>query len=161
MKRVLLPLLGAIVAMLVVAAVAGGHGSKGHRSLELVGTEASFSFVDVDPKQASEADPPSPGDAFLISETITQAGNDAGNLYIHCTFVTPAVTQCFATLDLADGQITAQGVIHQDALGEGPIAEFDQAVTGGTGAYSGVGGTVSVRDSAEEGAPSTYTIRLR
>ena len=82
MKRVLLPLLGAIVAMLVVAAVAGGHGSKGHRSLELVGTEVSFTFVDVDPKQASESDPASPGDGFVLSETLTKNGEAFGNTYV-------------------------------------------------------------------------------
>ena len=63
MKRVFLPLLGAFVAMLVVAAVAGGHGSKGHRSLELVANQASFTFVDVDPKQANpDTEAPTPGD---------------------------------------------------------------------------------------------------
>jgi hypothetical protein len=160
MKRVLLPLLAAFVAMLVVAAVAGGHGSKGHRSLELVGTEASFNFVDVDPKQANpDTEPPSPGDAFLISETITKQGKDFGSLYIQCTFVIADVSQCFATFDLPNGQITAQGIIHQGAFEE--VADFSQAVTGGTGDYSGVGGTVHVQDAAAEGVPSIYTIQFR
>jgi hypothetical protein len=159
MKRVLLPLLGAIVAMLLVAAGAGGHGSKGHHVLQLVGTEASFNFVDADPKQASPSEPPTPGDSFVISETLTKDGAAFGSLYIHCTFIISDVTECAATFDLPNGQITAQGVVHQGAFQD--VAEFDQAVTGGTGAYSGVGGTVSVRDPREEGATSTHTIRLR
>lgn len=155
MKRVLLPLLGAFAAMLVVAAVAGGHGSKGHRSLELVGTEASFNFVDADPKQANpDNDPPTPGDAFFISETITKQGEDFGSLYVHCTFITDAVTQCIATFDLPNGQITLQGVL-QD------VPDFTVAVTGGTGDYSGASGTMSSHDPAEEGAPSTYSIQFR
>jgi hypothetical protein len=159
MKRVLLPLLGAFVAMLVVAAVAGGHGSKGHRSLELMGTEVSFNFVDADPKQANETDPPTPGDSFLISETITKHGEDFGSLYIQCTFVTAEVTQCLATFDLPNGQITAQGVLRQGPF-EG-VRDFTQAATGGTGDYAGANGTIRIQDSAEEGVPSTYTIRLR
>ena len=114
MKRVLLPLLGAIVAMLVVAAVAGGHGSKGHRSLQLVGTEVSFTFLDVDPKQTDpETQPPTPGDGFVLSETLTKDGESFGSTYVQCTFITPAadVYQCVATLDLPNGQITVQGVL--------------------------------------------------
>ena len=161
MKRVLLPLLGAMVAMLVVAAIAGGHDWKGHRSVELVGTDASFNFVDVDPKQADETQPPSPGDELLISETITKDGHDFGNLYIECTFIVADVTQCAATFDLPNGQITAQGVIHQGSFDGQDVANFDQVVTGGTGAYAGVGGTVHVQDAAEDGVPSTYQLELR
>jgi hypothetical protein len=160
MKRVLLPLLGIFVAMLVVAAVAGGHGSKGHGSLQLASTEASFNFVDADPKQANpDTEPPSPGDSFLISETLTKHGGDFGSVYIQCTFVIADVTQCAATFDLPTGQITAQGVIHQGAFDE--VADFTQAVTGGTGAYSGAGGTVHVQDSAVEGVATTYDIQFR
>jgi hypothetical protein len=155
MKRVLLPLLAAMVAMLVVAAVAGGHGSKGHRSLELVGTEVSFTFVDVDPKQANpETQAPTPGDGFVLSETLTKNGEDFGNSYVQCTFITADVTQCIATLDLPNGQITVQGVLRN-------APDFTIAVTGGTGAYSGAGGTLTGHDSAEEGGPSTYTIQFR
>ncbi len=161
MKRVLLPLLGAMVAMLVVAAVAGGHDWKGHRSVELVGTAASFNFVDVDPKQADETEPPSPGDELLISETITKDGNDFGSLYIECTYIVADVTQCAATFDLPNGQITAQGVVHQGSFEGQEVANFDQAVTGGTGAYAGVGGTVHVLDAAEDGVPSVYHLELR
>jgi hypothetical protein len=154
MKRVLLPLLGAFVAMLVVAAVAGGHGSKGHRSLELVATEVSFTFVDVDPKQANESEAATPGDSFVLSETLTKNGEDFGHSYVQCTFITADVLQCIATLDLPNGQITVQGVL-RDA------PDFTIAVTGGTGDYSGAGGTLTGHNSAEEDGPSTYTIQFR
>jgi hypothetical protein len=160
MKRVLLPLLAAFVTMLVIAAVAGGHGSKAHRSLQLVGTEASFNFVDADPKQANpETEPPSPGDSFLISEALTKHGQTFGNLYIHCTFVVDDTTQCLATFDLPNGQITTQGVLHQGDFQD--VADFIQAVTGGTGDYARAGGTVHVQDALQEGVPSHYEIQLR
>ena len=155
MKRVLLPMLAALVAMLAVAAVAGGHGSPGHRSLELVATEASFNFVDVDPKQADpENDPPSPGDSFLISETLTKHGKSFGSLYVQCTFVTAEANQCVATFDLANGQITVQGVFLGDDT------DFTLAVTGGTGDYTGAGGTVRVQTANDE-SPAMYTLQLR
>lgn len=155
MKRVLLPLMAAMVAMLVVAAVAGGHGSKGHRSLELVGTEASFAFVDVDPKQATETDPASPGDSFVLSDTLTKQGNDFGSVYAQCTFITAEATQCVATFDLPNGQITIQGVF----IGE--ATDFTFAVTGGTGDYTRAGGTVSIHTPQEENAHSTYNFQFR
>jgi hypothetical protein len=137
MKRVILPLLAAIATILVVAAVAGGHGPKGHHTLELVGTSASFDFVDVDPKQANpETEAPTPGDAFLLSETLTMNGRDFGSVYAHCTFVTAEVSQCLATLDLPNGQITVQGVTRDEP-------DFTLAITGGTGAYTGAGGTLT------------------
>ena len=94
------------------------------------------------------------GDAFLISDTLTKHGKDFGNLYAHCTFVTAEVTQCLATLDLPNGQITVQGVIRD-------TPDFTLAVTGGTGDYTGAGGTITVDESEGESAPSNITIRLR
>jgi hypothetical protein len=146
--------MAAMVAMLVVVAVAGGHGSKGHRSLQLAGTEASLSFVDVEPKQASEGEPPTPGDSFLTSETLTRAGEAFGTLYVQCTFVTPDVNQCIATFDLPNGQITAQGVLRESP-------DFTVAVTGGTGAYFGATGTIDGHEPEEEAASSMYTIHFR
>ena len=156
MKRVLLPLVAAIVAMLVVAAVAVGDSSKhGQQSLELAGTETSFAFVDAEPKQTNpETEPPSPGDSFLISEALTKHGKPFGNLYVECTFITAEATQCLATFDLPNGQMTVQGVI-------GDVSVFTLSVTGGTGAYFGANGSVAVDDPSEEGASSTYTFDLR
>ena len=155
MKRVLLPLLAALVAMLVVAAVAGGHGSKGKRSLELISSDTSITFVDVDPKQANpDTEPPTPGDGFVLSEKLHDHGDDFGTLYAQCTFVTADVIQCVATFDLPNGQITVQGT-QRDVL------DFTVAVTGGTGDYSGASGTMTGHDSAEDGGPSTYTFQFR
>lgn len=156
MKRVLLPLMAALAAMLVVAAVAGGNASKrGHQSLELVGTEAQFSFVDADPKQANpDTEPPTAGDSFFITETISKHDKPFGNLYIQCTFITGDATQCLATFDLPNGQLTIQGVI-------GDTTDFTLAVTGGTGAYFDAGGTIAVHDPEDEVAPSTYRFDLR
>jgi hypothetical protein len=155
MKRVILPMLAALVAMLAAAAVAGGHGSPGHRSLELVGTEVSFNFVDVDPKQANETDPVTPGDSFLLSETLTKQGKSFGSLYAQCTFITVEASQCLATFDLPNGQITVHGTF------VGDTSDFTFAVTGGTGDYTGAGGTVRIQDDQAEGSPALYTIRLR
>jgi hypothetical protein len=154
MKRVLLPLLAAMVAMLAVAAVAGGHGSKPHRSLQLVGTEASYSFVDVEPKQAGQDDPPTPGDSFLTTETLTKGGEAFGTLYVQCTFVTPEANQCLATFELPNGQITAQGVLHD-------TSDFTVAVTGGTGAYFAASGSIDGHEPQSEGGSSMYTINFR
>ena len=81
-----------------------------------------------------------PGDELLISETITKAGHDFGNLYIECTFIVADVTQCAATLDLPNGQITTQGVIHQgnfDGHGSGTAirVEVVESTEANQGAY--------------------------
>ena len=70
-----------------------------------------------------------------------------------CTFITADAYQCVATFDLPTGQITVQGVL-RDA------PDFTIAVTGGTGDYSGAGGTLTGHDSEEDG-PSTYTFLFR
>ncbi len=156
MKRVILPVLAAIVTMLAVAAVAGGHGSPGHRSLELVATEVTFNFVDADPKQTDpEAGEVSPGDSFLIHEDITKHGKSFGHSYIQCTFITTAAAQCLATLDLPNGQITVHGTF------VGETSDFTFAVTGGTGDYTGAGGTIRIQDNGEQDSPTHYTIQLR
>ena len=153
MKRVILPLMAALVAMLAVAAVAGGHGSPGHRSLELVATEVSFNFVDVDPKQ-TDPESASPGDSFLIHEDITKHGKPFGKSYIQCTFITTDAAQCLATLDTSKGQITVHGTF----VGDTP--EFTFAVTGGTGDYTGASGTIRIQNGEEENSPTLYTIHL-
>jgi hypothetical protein len=109
-----------------------------------MGTEASFNFADVNPTQANPGtEPPTPGDRFVISETITKHGEAFGSLYIQCTFVVADVTQCIATFDLPSGQITVQGVLRD-------VPDFTVAVTGATGDYSGAGGTLAVHDPTED-----------
>ncbi len=157
MKRLMLPLLAALVAMLAVAAVAAGGNkpAKGHGTLELVATEVSFNFVDVDPKQTDPNGAPTPGDSFLIHEDITKHGKAFGKSYIQCTFITADAAQCLATLDLANGQITVHGTF------VGETSDFTFAVTGGTGDYTGAGGTIRIQDNEEEDSPTHYTIQFR
>ena len=43
----------------------------------------------------------------------------------------------------------------------GDTSDFTFAVTGGTGDYTGAGGTIRIQDNDEEDSPTNYTIQLR
>jgi hypothetical protein len=63
--------------------------------------------------------------------------------------------QCFNTTSLPGGQITAQGIVTSDQIEKLP---FLQAVTGGTGAYEGVGGELTVDEAGDKPAELTFEL---
>ena len=62
---------------------------------------------------------------------------------------------CVATLRLRGGQITLQGLVPFSETDMGP---FTVAVTGGTGAYRGVSGEMTVRSLSD--TRELYILRL-
>jgi hypothetical protein len=139
----------AIVALGVLvfgSAIAQAHG-KGKRTLRLVGTEIQSEFLDLGAPGLSL------GDEFVFSETLSRHGRDVGESGGVCTAtqVTPpydvTTFHCVATLSLRRGQITLQGLI--EIQGEGDQGPFTVAITGGTGAFFGVGGEARIRDVSE------------
>jgi len=102
------------------------------------------------------------GDQYVFSSDLFRVdnGRPAGQDGGACTIVridaaTEAVTgHCVGTVSFPRGQVTVQGLV--------TFAEdeaFDIAVTGGTGRYVGVGGTLTVRPVSE--TEERLTLRLR
>ena len=141
----------AIVAVIAVgvlvagaaSATAGGKDGKGKGDkLRLVATDYTRrSSMSVLPDRRSAT-------TSCSSETLSVRGREVGIGAGQCVTVEgvpPYATftaQCVATLDLARGQITLQGLV--EFQGEGEMSPFTVAITGGTGAYRGAGGEARV-----------------
>jgi hypothetical protein len=141
-KLILSAILGLLLAGASVSlAVAGGGKNGGHhgddvRVLQVTLTNTHETDFDLGASGSSV------GDRFIVFGTVTQNGQRVGMGGYECLTVLfkpgPSPTaepealtdQCVATLSLAQGQITAQGLV--DRTGPVPISI---AITGGTGVY--------------------------
>jgi len=98
----------------------------------------------------------SPGDETIVNDQLTVThkrkggypiiGHDSGT----CTFtriISPreGLADCVATAVLHGGSLTAQGVVAISAAGT--PRPSDLAITGGTGKYAGVRGTLHLKDA--------------
>lgn len=106
------------------------------------------------------------GDRLIFSHTLTSAEKTTGLSGVECALtsvttskpqgkqkpVTSARSHCIATIVLTDGQIAAQGLTD---LVE-PAGNFELAVTGGTGRYTGAAGTMR-KTGGDKGS---YSINL-
>jgi hypothetical protein len=148
----------AIVALGVLVSGSGLASAKGggKKVLKLKATVMQLAELDL-------GDPgPSLGDELVFSERLKLRGRQVGESGVVCT-VTQAVPpynvltyHCVGTLSLRKGQITLQGLIELQGLGDpGP---FTVAITGGTGAFRGAGGEGKYRQLTPEKA--VYKLRF-
>lgn len=107
------------------------------------------------------------GDRLVFSHTLTSGGETVGLSGVECalTSVTTAKAKagkkaaisarshCVSTIVLTDGQIAAQGLT--DLVD--PAGNFELAVTGGTGRYTGAAGTLRKAGGKDKG---TYTLDI-
>jgi hypothetical protein len=95
----------------------------------------------------------------VITEDVYKNGNRVGTSDISCTVVRIQLPKfeamCFNTTTLPGGQITAQGIVTSDQIEKVP---FVQAVTGGTGAYEGVGGELTVDEAGDKPAALIFEL---
>jgi hypothetical protein len=138
MKRIALAVT-VIVAGIAAAAFAttGSAQSPTTRSLHLVSTtQPSVGFS---PRHEVR-----PGDRVGAGDIIT--GDDTGIDRLTCTVIARHDALCTAVAKLSRGTITAQALV---TLTPDPApATTTYAITGGTGAYEGAGGTAVVTDIA-------------
>jgi hypothetical protein len=127
-----------------VPATGSGHGNghgHGHSSdkVRVLSTNTEEAFVDVGEPDLSL------GDAFVFSSDLTKRGRSVGHTGVVCTITSVArnESQCVGTAWLRKGQITIQGLV----AGEPEMFSF--AITGGTGAYEGAGGTLVVKELSD------------
>jgi hypothetical protein len=147
-RRTLIPLAAAGAAATALAASAPGAAqSPGGTAFSLLQTDDRSHFVDAPPRHG-EAKPPSEGDAYLLSNVLLDPATHArtGRSHGVCQVTVPgrrARLLCTQTLVVTDGTLATQGVysLAKDAV------VF--AVVGGTGRYSGAGGTVTYHSDTE------------
>ncbi len=175
MGALLVLLLGMISGGVAIADDRGG--TPGVQKLTLYGTRTSFTIVpatgEVPPD--GEAPLPSPGDRFLLVDTLyadPERTEEVGRNLAECTFVTAtgeveeefmAQALCAGVVVLdGQGDLAWQGQFRLAFVAqEGPVITV--ALTGGTGAFERAGGSAAIfEESPEEGEEvlSRYEIRL-
>jgi hypothetical protein len=111
-------------------------------TLGLTEKEDEFKFSDVAPEAKSEEDV-SAGDSFVFSGDVS--GERNGRLAGACEVAGKGEPTCHATYTFDDGQITVAGVPDFSQEAE----TFQLPVTGGSDAYEGATGQVSVREDGQ------------
>jgi len=139
-----------VAAALIVTPTQAAHKD---RTFTLTGKTLASEQIDVGKPG------PSLGDMNVITEDVYRDGKRIGTSDIQCTVVRiqgpKFAAQCFNTASLPGGQITSQGVVTSDEIEQVP---FTQAVTGGTGAYEGVTGQLTVDEAGDKPAELTFEL---
>ncbi|MEU5217405.1 hypothetical protein AB0G79_14555 [Streptomyces sp. NPDC020807] len=119
-----------------VGATDAGSAPAGGKTLTFLAEVQQLTRFPVTPGTVSQ------GDRVVVrSDLFDEAHNKVGETHGSCTTTrggTDEAEQCLVTYVLPDGQITTQGV-YFDYVDQGP---FDSAITGGTGKYDKVRGSV-------------------
>lgn len=139
-------------ALLVTAAVAptGGAEAPDGRTFTLIEADESQAFGDVVPLSKNKSNPRfSGGDVHVFtSRYVDEANKPVGRLHAYCITVRSGRTfvhasfQCAATLVLKDGTLAASVAFRGNQRDEDVLT----AITGGTGAYEGVRGSLAQRN---------------
>jgi hypothetical protein len=122
--------------------------------LGLTEKEDQFKFSDVAPEARSEDDI-SAGDSFAFSGDVS--GARKGRLLGACEVADKGEPTCHATYAFDDGHITVAGVPDFSQQAE----TFQLPVTGGSGAYEGASGQVTVREEGQAEHNMTLLMPMR
>ena len=163
LRRAMLP----AAALLIGSAFAVSH-ADGQTARTLVLTsgpppageaeDGDFKQIDVRPRGLS------PGDSFLAAGTLRDNGHVAARGHVICTVIDHSYRgqDCQFVLVFRDGTITASGGgINRLLPGQRPSPPHspdEYAITGGTGAYRGASGTMSMQNHPDDS--STITLSL-
>ena len=144
----------AALAALTVTSLSPASAHKPHGQVFTVTTQT------IDETPIDFTKPPKLGDSNVITEDVYRYGKKVGTSDLQCTVVRVNLpkfaAQCFNTTVLPEGQITAQGYVTSDQVERVP---FKQAVTGGTGAYKGARGELTVDEAGDGPAHLTFDLR--
>lgn len=124
-------------------------------------------FTDEDPPPDEEEAPPV-GTRLFISEVLYEAehnderGDEIGRTHIQCTaHAAEGNFLCDIAFVLDEGS-QLHGTVHVDFtdFSEDAALQFDIAVTGGTGDFSGAGGVVTLTDISDTDDPEAEVVTL-
>jgi hypothetical protein len=141
-----------VVALALAAALpASSQQQRGDLSFRVMEVTTEGKFVNVGRPR------PSLGDALVFHSDLRREGETIGHDGGTCTVVSveePRLPefQCVATLWFDEGQITAQGLVQ---FNDEP---FEVAITGGTGAYEGAAGHITVVPRTERRSRLTISL---
>ena len=138
----------AAVAVSVGALSATASSSEGSRVIHLIATEKNNQTLNLGGASGL-------GDEVVFSGTVRQPGSDGaiGEFGGTLTQITPGgLLQASLTIQLPDGQIAVQGVLD---FAKPP---YVHAITGGTGAYDGVGGEFTFTPMGDNALAMTLTL---
>ena len=150
--RILLVALSALAVLAAIVIASPSEASHyGPKDFSLTGQTLADEKIDIGQPGLSL------GDMNVITEDAYLNGKRVGTSDITCTIVRIQMpkfaAECFNVTTLPGGQITAQGIVTSDQFEKVP---FDQAITGGTGAYKGVGGQLTVDEVGDKPAVFTF-----
>lgn len=116
-------------------------------------TETSSHFLPLGSDSSEDefpTTPPVPGDAFVFTDDLRQDGVLVGTDTGKCTIVSGTSAHCSVVVTFAGGTVTVSGPTTFTEDGE----PFSLPLTGGTGAYEGITGNVTVVDATDEADPA-------
>jgi hypothetical protein len=154
--RTLLPIIAAAVAALSLTSLSPASAHKHERHAFTITTKV------LDEGRVDAGAPgPTLGDVSVITEDAYRDGKKVGTSDLSCTIVRvdPVkhffAAECLNTAVLPGGQITSQGYVTSDEIEKVP---FKQAITGGTGAYRGARGELTVDEAGDGPAHLTFDL---
>jgi hypothetical protein len=128
---------GLIGGWLATSGGAQQQAPTGTLRLVALGKEDRFNFVDNPPKQGMRR-PPSPGDIGVLRHKLRNtSGERVGNARVVFTTTGRRGAVVYGVFKVGGDRIAIEGIA------EGPTPHT-HAITGGTGAYSGAAGTLTV-----------------
>jgi hypothetical protein len=157
--RKLLPIVAAAVAALTLTSLspASAHKHEQPKSHVFTITTKTIDEANIDVGEPGF----SLGDSNVITEDVYRDGKKVGTSDLTCTLVRldPVkhffAAECLNTTVLPGGQITAQGYATSNEIEKVP---FKQAITGGTGAYKGAHGELTVDEAGDGPAHLTFDL---
>jgi hypothetical protein len=125
------------------------------KTIRVRAENTSFHLVDAPPAATGESDL-SPGDVFVFTSALTSSGRQVGTDQGTCTLVAGLSAQCAVTLFLRDDTIIVGGAF--DLSEQRPSV---LAITGGTGEFRDVDGTIEVTHvSSDPVDTDDYVLRI-
>jgi Allene oxide cyclase barrel like domain len=155
--RKILPIAAAALAALTLTSLSPASAHKSHGGHVFTVTTQTIDQTPIDFTK-----PPKLGDSNVITEDVYQYGKKVGTSDLQCTVVRVDLPkhffagQCFNTTVLPEGQIVAQGYVTSNEIEKVP---FTQAIVGGTGAYKGARGELTVDEAGDGPAHLTFDLR--
>jgi hypothetical protein len=156
MRKIILSIAAAALAAASLTALSPASAHQHERHAFTITTKV------LDSAQVDVGKPgPSLGDVNVITEDAYRDGKKVGTSDLSCTVVRlePVkhffAAECLNTTVLAGGQITSQGYVTSDEIEKVP---FKQAITGGTGAYRGARGELTVDEAGDGPAHLTFNL---
>jgi hypothetical protein len=129
------------------------------RTIQLFSHTTSMSFIPQggQPTSTPPAQAPKPGDAIAFTDSVSQHGVQVGTASIRCTVVSVQAASCSGTYTFPNG--TIKGVASASLSQQNNAVHG--TITGGTGAYEGARGELTVDEAGDGPAHLTFELLRR